>query len=127
MWKSSEPADDRVERLVVPPGRDVRLGEAHVGRARGRRPCPRLLQHSGGLVDADDGARRTHHRADHQGDVPEAGAQVEHAHPTADAPGAEKDARRTVEERCLRVQAADLVVPRSERVPRRAPRSTFDG
>ena len=46
-----EAPDDRVERRVVLPGRDVRLGEADVRRTGSRGAFDRHLECSGGLIE----------------------------------------------------------------------------
>ena len=83
-----EPPDDRVECTVVPPGRDVGLGEVHVRRACGRRALDRHLDRRGGLVDRDDRSLGPDHLGEHQGDMTEARAEIEHSHARRDAGGA---------------------------------------
>src|SRR5262249_42191410 len=61
-----------------------------------------------------------------EGHVSEPGAQVEYPHPASDPRFPQKDAGRTVEQCCLGIQPRDLVVVRSQGVPRRAPRAPLD-
>ena len=103
-----EAPDDRVERKVVPPGRDVALGEVHVRRACGRRTLDRHLDRGRGLVDGDDRALGPDQLGEHERHVTEAGAEIEHAHARRDARRAQEHLGGLGDRRSLMVEPREL-------------------
>jgi hypothetical protein len=110
--------DDRVERLTGREGPRVRLQESDVLGACGRAPALGDLEQSLRLIDAEHRAAGIEEVGHLEGHVPEAGPEVQHAHPTADPRRAQQRLRRPRDRARLPVEPRDLRVVASEDVAR---------